>query len=170
MRRDTHLVLDTGGVVPRARVAGVEDGDRAADKLKEIFVTRHDDDFTSGRDGLAGEGADDVIRFESFGGQDWHPERLAGLVHPWHLLYQVGGHRRSIGLVVGRQLGTKRWPPEIEGRHDQVRRVVRDELAEHRHKSEYGICRLPVGTGQTADCVVGPIHLVATIDKKQTAS
>ena len=45
-----------------------------------------------------------IVGLETFVGENGHAHRLAGFVDERHLLDEVGGHRRAVGLVIGGQV------------------------------------------------------------------
>ena len=93
----------------------------SADELEEILVAGDDRDVESRGARLHRQRADHVVGLESLERQDGHAERFAGLSHQWHLLGQVGRHRRAVRLVVGGEVVAKRRAGQIERRGDELR-------------------------------------------------
>jgi hypothetical protein len=168
-RPDPELLLYSGGVVPRALVARVVDADAVADELEEILVAGDDRHPEPRRGRLHRQRADHIVSLESLGGEDRHPHRLAGLVHPGNLLPQIVGHRGAVGLVVGGELGAERRGRQVERRGDVLRPMIGQELPEHRDEAVDGVGRLAGRAGQPPDGVIRPVHLVAAVDQEQGA-
>ena len=113
--------------------------------------------------------ADDVVGLVALVGEDRNAERFTRLAHERDLLGEVGRHRRAVGLVVGRELVAERRAGQIERRGDVLRRVIGDELAQHRREAVHGIRRSAVRTRQPAYRVIRAVHLRATVDEKQAS-
>ena len=100
-----------------------------------------------------------------------HAERLARGVHHRNLFGELVGHRRAIGLVVGREIVAKRSAGQIERGRDVLRLVLVEQLAEHRHEDVDGVGRTALGISQQAAFrrpnrrVIRAVHLRAAVDE-----
>ena len=90
-------------------------------------------------------------------------------MHPVDLLGQIVGHRRAIGLVVGRDLVAEGRTCQIEGCGEIRRLVVGDELAQHRDEDVDRVRGLSflVRQAATAKRVIRAVHLRAAIDQEE---
>ena len=155
LRRDAELLFHAGGVVPRAFVARVEHADAVPHELKEVLVARDDRDAVGLGCRPLGDRADHIVGFVALVGENRDAERLAGAMDPRNLLGEIGRHGRAVGFVVGGELGAERRTGEIERRRDELRPLVVEQLAEHRDEPVHGVGGSSVGTGETADRVIG---------------
>ena len=64
-------------------------------------------------------------------------------MHQRNLLGELVGHRRAIGLVVGGQIVAERPARQIERRGDELRLMLLQQLAQHRHEDVDGVGGLP---------------------------
>ena len=167
-RRDPELLLHAVGVVPRAIFLRVVNGDAVVHQLEEVLVTGDDGDLEPGFDGPFGKRADHVVGFEAREGENRDAEGFTRFVDPRNLLGEIRRHRGAVGLVVGRHLGPECRAGQVERRGDVLRRMIGDELAQHRHEDVDRVGRFAGGPGQApaAHRVIRAIHLRAAVDQK----
>ena len=167
--RDAELLLHALGVVPGAIVARVVDGDAVVHELEEVLVAGDDRDLEAGRHRLRRQRADHVVGLVASRGDDRHAERLAGFVDPGDLLGEIRRHRRAVGLVVGDELVAERRSRQIERGGDELRMMVLDQLAQHRHEDVDGVRGLAFGAAEAAAAhrVIGAVHLRTAVDQEQ---
>jgi hypothetical protein len=168
-RHDAELLEDTLVVEPRAVLARVVDAHVIADELKEVLVDGNDHDLEAGRGRPPRHRTDDVVGLIAGRGEDRYSHRLARLVHPVDLLPQIVGHRRSIRLVVGRDVVAKGGPGQIERCRQVCGGMILDELSQHRDEHVHRVCRVAVLIRETAPAkrVIGAVHLRTAVDEKQ---
>ena len=139
LRHHAEFFLHAGGVVPRAFVPRVEHANPVAHELEEVLVSRHDRHAVAFRCRPLRHRADHIVGFVARVRDDGDAERLAGAVHERNLHGEVVGHGRPVRLVVGGQIVAKRAPGQIEGRGDELRRVLVEELPQHRDENINGV-------------------------------
>ncbi len=171
IRLDAELLHDAALVEPRAVFARIVDANARPHQLKEVLVDRDDGDVEAAVAGPEGERADHVVGLVAGGGDDRDAERFARLVHPLDLLGEIVGHGRARRLVVVDELVAKRRTREIERRREIGRRVVLDQLSQHRHEDVDGVRRLPFLIRQAAPAkrVIRAVHLAAAVDQEERA-
>ena len=76
-----------------------------------------------------------------------------------YVLGQIRRHRDPVRLVIRDQVVAERPARQVERRDDVVGGVVRQELPQHVHEPVDGVRGFAVGACQSANRVVGPIHL-----------
>ena len=104
-------------------------------------------------------------------GDDRHAHRLARLVHPVDLFGEIVGHGRAVGLVVGDDVVAEGRARQVERRGDVGRRVILDQLPQHRHEDVDGVRRVSflIRQAPAAKRVIRAVHLGAAVDEEQRA-
>ena len=168
---DAELLLDPGGVVPRAFVARIEHADAVAHQLEKILVEGDDHRLETGAGRLHRQRTDDIVGFIPIGRNDRDAERLARRVDHRDLDCELIRHRRAIRLVVAGEIVAKRAPGQIERRGNVLRLVLVQQLAQHGHEDVHGVGRLSLRIAQQAAVgrahrrVIGAVHLRAAVDE-----
>src|SRR4029453_6821168 len=102
-------------------------------------------------------------------GEDRYAHRLARLVDPVDLLPQIVGDRRTIRPLGGSDVVAQGGPGQIERCRQVGRRVILDELSQHRDEHVDRVRGVTFLVRQTAPAkrVIGAVHLRTAVDEKQ---
>ncbi len=164
LRRDAEALLHGGDVVGLV-LHRIGHDDVVGDELHQVLVTRDDDDLHPLSRLPAGDRPDDVVGLQPrlFEDRDVQP--------PDHL-FDVGDlgdervrNRPARGLVVGVGVVAEGGGLDVEGDGDAVRRLLAQELHQHRREAVDRVGGKPFRVGELPDRVKGPKQVVAPVDE-----
>ena len=135
-------------------------------KLRQILVTGRDHDVPAGGYRLHGKRTQHIVGFNTFDLQQRPALKLDQLKDRLDLASQFFRHRRTVGLVLFKELVAEILPLGIKnadfaiGRHGLVHR------AQHSVEALDGARRLALACGQRRQRVKGSEKVIGTVDKK----
>ncbi len=155
---DTEL-LDHAGRVHHQPGHGVDQGDVRADQLRHVLVAggNHHVAFFAG--GLARQRADHVVGFDAFDAQQREAQRANAGVQRLDLVAQVIGHRRPVGLVVGKDGVAEGAALGIENHREGAVRILFAQALEHVQHALHRAGLHAFGGGQRRQGVEGAVQV-----------
>ena len=146
-------------------VHGVDQGDVVVDQLRHVLVAGGDQHRLLFGAENAREGADHVVGFDAVLNDQRQAHGADQIVQRLHLLAQLVGHRRPVGLVLLEQLVAEGFALGVEHHRHVLGVVVVDHLAQHRGDAAHRAGGLAGGGGQRRQRVEGPVQVGGAVDK-----
>ena len=140
--------------------------DAIAYQLSQILIARRNHDIPADGNGLYCKRAEYIVGFNTFDLQQRPALKLDQLKDRLDLASQFFRHRRTVGLVLFKELVAEILPLGIKnadfaiGRHGLVHR------AQHSVEALDGARRLALACGQRRQRVKGSEKVIGTVDKK----
>ena len=164
LRADTEFFAHAVDVVDGV-VHGVDQGDVVVDQLCHVLVAGGDQHRLLFGAENAREGADHVVGFDAVLDDQRQAHGADQIVQRLHLLAQLVGHRRPVGLVLLEQLVAEGFALGVEHHRHVLGVVVVDHLAQHRGDAAHRAGGLAGGGGQRRQRVEGPVQVGGAVDK-----
>lgn len=153
--------------VQHAAGHGVDQRDMAIDQLRHVLVAGGNDHRAICRRAAARQGADYVVRFDTFNAQKRIAHAFHAGVQQIDLHAQVIRHAGPVGLVVGVQCVPERPALGIEDDRERALRVLAAQAFEHVEHALDGAGRQPFGRGQGWQGMEGAVEVRRTVHQDE---